>query len=372
MPLAFADNLSINSDYYESDDFLKIGGYTSEYAFVDIDGVDFHKGYRIPMMGEFEVGLPLSEYKDGIYTVTMNVGEYTNVQTFGLNVLPECVFTASIEKNIVFTSEKPFVTGFVKNCDVENITYSGNENWNAMKNKVFVRILDNNGDLVDRIDNSKNVFVGRQTPNDVHENHFLNDKFNIASKFNFNDSVYREGSYTGNADVSESRTFTMQNNQFFFYLPMSINAAYFEHGKTYTVELTYMKHTRTVDFLIVDTSYVEPSESAECDNLRGMYNSINVINVNIDSFVNKPLILESQQNYINKIQTQIDELELTCGEYDTPVLTKSTRDFNAISVYEKEHETMEEKRIKMLEAYALLKGDTRINTSNGTNPDDFK
>lgn len=139
----------------------------------------------------------------------------------------DCIFTAYIEKSWVFFQERPWVTGFVINCD-EEIQYH-------LKDFVYIRILDINGDLVD-----DNYYDNRDTR-----------RTSAPEKYVFNDSVYRGGGLGGNADTTHAETIYIKENQYFFYMPQ-IHSIDFEHRGIYQIELKYGDHIRTVWFAVLD------------------------------------------------------------------------------------------------------------------------
>lgn len=141
---------------------------------------------------------------------------------YGPEQIKECVFTADIEKSWVFFTERPWVTGWITDCD-------SNKYWE--KDRVFVRILDINGALVE--DTWK--------PSDP------TNKVEIVSQYIFTEHVYRAGSFTGNANVEKVEVVHIEPNQYFFYMPQ-INSIDFEHRGVYQIELTYGEHVRTIWF----------------------------------------------------------------------------------------------------------------------------
>jgi len=141
----------------------------------------------------------------------------------------DCIFTSYLEKSWVFFQERPWVTGSVINCD-DGIQYH-------LKDTVYVRILDINGDLVD-------------------DNWIPKARHNVAEdgkpqKYVFNDSVYRGGGIGGNADVSQVEVIHIRENQYFFYMPQ-IHSIDFEHRGIYQIELTYNTHINTIWFAVLD------------------------------------------------------------------------------------------------------------------------
>lgn len=138
-----------------------------------------------------------------------------------------CIFSADIEKSWVFFQERPWVSGDVYNCD-ESIQYQ-------LKDTVYVRILDINGDLVD---------------DDWKDNRNTVNEDDTPTKYIFNDQVYRGGAQ-GNADTTETETIYIKENQYFFYMPQ-IHSLDFEHRGFYQIELTYNKEVRTIWFVVLD------------------------------------------------------------------------------------------------------------------------
>lgn len=149
------------------------------------------------------------------FTFTYNEG-------YGPEQTKECQFTANIEKSWVFFSERPWVTGWITDCD-SNIYWE--------KDRVFVRILDINGDLVE----------------DTWKPNNPTNKVEIVSWYAFTEHVYRVGSFTGNANVEKVELVHIKPNQYFFYIPQ-INSIDFEHRGIYQIELTYGEHVRTIWF----------------------------------------------------------------------------------------------------------------------------
>jgi len=138
-----------------------------------------------------------------------------------------CIFTAYIEKSWVKFQERPWVTGWVYNCD-EGIPYH-------LKDTVYVRILDINGDLIeDDWKDNKNSIKSKNHP----------------TKYIFNDQVYRGGA-RGASDNTEAETIYIKENQYFFYMPQ-IHSIDFEHRGLYQIELTYNKEVRTIWFAVFD------------------------------------------------------------------------------------------------------------------------
>ena len=154
----------------------------------------------------------------GIVTILISFN-----QSFAEEEEQKCIFTAHIEKSWVFFPDRPWVTGSVINCD---------SNEYHEKDRVFVRILNINGDLV--------------------EDNWLPDHTTTRSidpeKYIFTDHVYRKGSYTGNYELGlHGGTISIRPNQYFFYLPQ-IHSIDFDHRGIYQIELTYGNHVRTVWF----------------------------------------------------------------------------------------------------------------------------
>lgn len=139
-----------------------------------------------------------------------------------------CIFTAYIQKSWVKFQERPWVTGWVYNCD-DGIEYQ-------LKDTVYVRVLDINGNIIE--DDWK---AGKNTARSEHSN---------PTKYIFNDQVYRGGAQ-GNADTTETETIHISKNQYFFYMPQ-IHSIDFEHRGIYQIELTYNKEVRTIWFAVFD------------------------------------------------------------------------------------------------------------------------
>ena len=139
-----------------------------------------------------------------------------------------CIFTGYIQKSWIKFTESPWVTGWVINCD-EGIQYQ-------LKDTVYVRILDINGDLVEDDWKARKDTAKTESSN--------------PTKYIFNDQVYRGGAQ-GNADVSEAETIYISENQYFFYIPQ-INEIDFEHRGIYQIELTYNKEIRIIWFAVLD------------------------------------------------------------------------------------------------------------------------
>ncbi len=138
-----------------------------------------------------------------------------------------CIFTSWIEKSWVLFQERPWVSGFVYNCD-DGIDY-------YLKDFVHVRILDIDGNLVD-------------------DNYYYNKmirKTITPEKYVFSDLVYREGSFTGNVNVEKVEVVYIKPNQYFFYMPQ-IHSIDFEHRGIYQIELSYGNHVNTIWFAVFD------------------------------------------------------------------------------------------------------------------------
>lgn len=141
----------------------------------------------------------------------------------------ECVFTSHLEKSFIYFQERPWVLGYVSNCD------DGIEN--HKKDFVYMRILDVNGDLLDDkwIPEARHTVKGDQPP----------------QKYVFNDSVYRGGGLGGNADVSGKDVVHISPDHYFFYMPQ-IHSIDFEHMGVYQLELTYGNYTNIIPFAVLD------------------------------------------------------------------------------------------------------------------------
>lgn len=141
---------------------------------------------------------------------------------YGPEEIKECQFTASIEKSWVFFTERPWVTGFVNDCEVYHY---------FEKDRVFVRILDINGDLVEDTWQPYSVKT---------------DPLVAPSLYEFTYDVYRDGA-RGGTNVEKDTLVYIAPNQYFFYMPQ-INALDFDHRGIYQIELTYGDHVRTIWF----------------------------------------------------------------------------------------------------------------------------
>jgi len=174
-------------------------------------------GITLLMMGS--VGFAYAGHEGS--TFTYNEG-------YGPEQIKECQFSAYIEKSwIFFTERSPWVSGWITDCDSSNF-------WE--KNRLFVRILDINGDLVE----------------DTWQPHATKaDPLVMPSLYEFTESVYRGGSYTGNANVERVELVHIAPNQYFFYMPQ-VNSIDFEHRGIYQIELTYGDHVRTIWFASLD------------------------------------------------------------------------------------------------------------------------
>jgi len=140
----------------------------------------------------------------------------------------DCMFTAYLEKSWIKFQERPWVTGWVYNCD-EGIQYQ-------LKDTVYVRILDINGDIIE--DDWKARKDTAKTQN------------NNPTKYIFNDNVYRGGSH-GGTENTEDKVIYLRENQYFFYMPQ-IHSIDFEHRGIYQIELTYNNEVRTIWFAVLD------------------------------------------------------------------------------------------------------------------------
>lgn len=172
-------------------------------------------GITLLMMGS--IGFAYASHEG--FTFTYNEG-------YGPEPVIECEFTAYIEKSWIFFTERPWISGWIKDCD------SG-VYWE--KDRIFVRILDINGDLVE----------------DTWQPTNPTNKEEIVSQYTFTEHVYREGSFTGNANVEKVEVVNLTPNQYFFYMPQ-INSIDFEHRAIYQVELTYGSHVKTIWFASLD------------------------------------------------------------------------------------------------------------------------
>lgn len=207
-------------------------------------------------------------------------------------VIEECEFTADIEKSWVFFTERPWVTGYVYNCD---------SNEYHEKDTVFVRILDINGDLVeDGWKPQKNT--GKQLP--------------LVTKYVFNQDVYR-GGFRGNANVEGIDVVHIRTNQYFFYMPQ-IHSIDFDHKGVYQIELTYGDHVRTIWFasLNPDLPIHEEEEIDPCldyeDRLVLMKNTLNSLEVQLTRYENLGQLekVESTLELLEEGQKQIEALSI--------------------------------------------------------------
>ena len=147
-----------------------------------------------------------------------------------------CIFTGYIEKSWVKFQERPWVTGFVVNCDPEFAWqyFSSNDEGYFEKDRVFVRILDINGDLV-------------ESGNHLKDNSARYDDIE-TSPYVMNYVVNRSGEYK---NTSGKDTVTVYPNQYLFYMPQILSLD-FEHRGIYQIELTYDEEVRTVWFAVLD------------------------------------------------------------------------------------------------------------------------
>lgn len=170
------------------------------------------------------------------------------------NVVKECIFTANIEKSWVFFTEKPWVTGIVKNCDSQSWEYTSNELLYSTKDTVKIKIFDINGNLVD-----DHIATGKtKVP--------VTDGITY-SKYSFNDHVYRGGHIAAHQDAAHEGSQYLQEDRYFFEMPQ-INSRDFEHRGVYKIELVYGDHTREIWFAALSPDipwYLEAkAESNSC------------------------------------------------------------------------------------------------------------
>jgi len=204
-----------------------------------------------------------------------------------------CIFTAYIEKSWISFPDDPWVSGFVYNCD---------SNEYHEKDRVFVRVLDINGDLVE--DN----WLPKNPTN----------KDEIVSQYVFTEHVYRKGSFTGNANVESVEVIHIKPNQYFFYMPQ-INSVDFEHRGIYQIELTYGDHVRTIWFATFSPDiWWENDEVAEedpCidykDKIIRLNNTLDVLerelfrfdlNGQIEKYENTLKVLEDTEKQIEELE----------------------------------------------------------------------
>lgn len=197
----------------------------------------------------------------------------------------ECIFTANIEKTWVNFGDRPYVFGTVKNCDSNDI---------YKKDFVFVKILDEDGNLVD----------DKWQPDKV------TAKTNKPTKYAWNDNVYRGGGLGMNADVSEERTIYIDKDTYFFYMPQ-ITQIDFKHRGVYQLEVKYGDHTIFVNFatLSPDIFYATEIEEyceTQADRTKYLENTIKAMKGDLERVENRPMI---HQKYLDKITEYQEEIE---------------------------------------------------------------
>lgn len=203
-------------------------------------------------------------FTDGKYTINTTYGDLVNsTSSFtigekyynwsGVEIIRQpdeikqnCIFTANIEKTWITFGEKPKVWGTVYDCDSNEI---------HEKNRVFVKILDINGDVVQ----------------DSWQSDKKTAKTSKPSLYEFNQDVYRERGFRGNANVQGVEVIHIQPNEYFFYMPQ-INSLDFDHRGIYAIELTYGNYVRYVSFATLSPTLFwnldEIPEKDICDDYR--------------------------------------------------------------------------------------------------------
>ncbi len=146
----------------------------------------------------------------------------------------QCVFTGHIQKSWATFGERPWITGFVYNCD-DNIEYH-------LKDFVHWQINHLDGKPVDG---------GYMTWKPIASERTLVES-ERPSKYKGIDDVFRGYGIKGaNADTTEAKTYYLHKNQYFFYLPQ-IHSIDFEHRGIYYVEISYGNHIEKVYFAVLD------------------------------------------------------------------------------------------------------------------------
>ncbi|MCZ6583061.1 MAG: hypothetical protein O6761_07830 [Thaumarchaeota archaeon] len=211
---------------------------------------------------------------------------------YGPEQTKECEFTAYIEKSWVFFTERPWVTGFVSDCD---------SNEYHEKDRVFVRVLDINGDLVE--DN----WLPKNPTN----------KVEIVSQYVFTEHVYRAGSFTGNANVEKVEVVHIKPNQYFFYMPQ-INSVDFEHRGVYQIELTYGDHVRTIWFASLSPDipwYLDQVYSDPCIDFENKLKRLQNTVVSLEKQIERYELLDQQEKVsatvksLDGVEKQIESLK---------------------------------------------------------------
>lgn len=204
-----------------------------------------------------------------------------------------CQFDAHLEKSWIKFGERPWVTGGVIGCDVTEY---------HEKNTVYVRILDINGDLLGDTwqPRKQTVHTSKVSP----------------SLYTFNERVYREGSFTGNANVEKVEVIHLKYNQYFFYLPQ-INGLDFKHRGVYTIELRYGEEIRTINFATLhpDLRYDEEIREFCIDSAKRIQyitNATKVIGDNLFRYEHKPLLHQAHMDKIDEMNKDLIEIKNTC------------------------------------------------------------
>lgn len=230
IPTAYA-NVSLSSDYYEMGDFLEINGYFTGYTTIDIIGDDFKKGYFVDdIVGLYEFGFPITKdvgYSPGIYNVTITDGDYVITQQFGLDtVLP--IYTLDTVQTVYNSNDYAIFFGQV--AGLKATTFS--EGFSVDADRVKIRILDHNGDLVQ--DNWK---PSHKTGKIKDSNYLTEDNLHITN-MEFYSQINRGELYLK----------TIKSNQIDGHIPILDNGYKFNFrldpvvfipNRVYIVEVTY-------------------------------------------------------------------------------------------------------------------------------------
>ena len=190
----------------------------------------------------------------------------------------ECIFTANIEKSWVSFTERPWVTGIVKNCDSQSWEYTSNELLYSMKDTVQIKIFDIDGNLVD-----DHIAPG---PTKIPVKDGI-----IYSKYSFNDQVYRGGQIASHQDAAHEGSQYLQEDRYFFEMPQ-INSRDFVHRGVYKIELVYGEHTREIWFATLNPDIpwnLEEKKTEVCttdyyDKLVRLENSVKSLEKALDRF----------------------------------------------------------------------------------------
>jgi len=201
---------------------------------------------------------------------------------YGPEQIKECQFTANIEKSWVFFTERPWVTGWITDCDSDKY---------FEKDRVFVRILDINGDLVE------SEWFTKTTA-----------KSSTPEKYVFTEHVYREGSFTGNANVEGAEVVHITPNQYFFYMPQ-INSVDFDHRGVYQIELTYGEHVRTIWFASLSPDipwYQDEVDSDFCNDFEGQLNGLKNTVIALEKQIDRYVLLDQQEKVSVTIESLVE------------------------------------------------------------------